>query len=402
MISPDDQFEEIAIIGLACRFPGASNVDQFWHNLRNGVESVTFFTDQELLSAGVNRHILSQPNCVKARAIIDDIDMFDAPLFGFTSKEAEITDPQHRLFLQCSREALEAAGYDPTVYPHKMGLYAGAGFSGYLAVVLSNPEVLKTIGSYRVLIANDKDFLSTMVSYKLGLRGPSVVVQTACSTSLVAVHLACQSLLNGECNMALAGGVSIRLPQRSPYLYQEGGILSPDGHCRAFDADSQGTVGGEGVGVVVLKRLSEALRDRDNIQAVIKASSINNDGSSKVGFTAPSITGQAEVIAETLDLANINPETITYIEAHGTGTALGDPIEIAALTRAFRVRTTKKTFCAIGSVKTNIGHLDSAAGVAGLIKTVLMLRHKLIPPTLHFRRPNHRIGFEDSPFYVQS
>ncbi|HEY7492967.1 MAG TPA: type I polyketide synthase, partial [Candidatus Tectomicrobia bacterium] len=282
-------------------------------------------------------------------------------------------------------------------------VYAGVGVDAYALVnLLPNRDLMQSVGTLQTSIRNRTDHLTTQVSYKLNLRGPGVTVQTACSTSLVAVHLACQSLLNGECDIALAGGVSIAVPQKAGYRYQEGGILSPDGHCRAFDAKAQGCVGGSGVGIVVLKRWEDALAEGDCIQAVIKGSAINNDGSVKVGYTAPSVDGQAEVIAEALTLAGVDPETVTYVEAHGTGTALGDPIEIEALTRAFRTHTRKQGFCALGAVKTNIGHLDTAAGVAGLIKTVLALKHKLLPPSLHFERPNPRIDFENSPFYVNT
>ena len=357
--------DDIAVVGIAARLPGAKDLHEFWRNLCDGVESVRFFTDAELLHFGADPDFLKQPNCVKAKAIIENVDMFDAAFFGFTPREAQITDPQHRIFLECSWEALENAGYDADAYTGKIGVYAGSGFSNYWSVILSNPEIARGLGSYRTIIANDKDYLATLVSYKLNLRGPSVVVQTACSTSLVAVHVACQALLNGECDMALAGGISIRLPERGAYSYQEGGILSPDGHCRAFDADAAGTVSGNGAALVVLKRFADALDDGDNIRAVIKGSAINNDGAAKVGFTAPSIGGQVQVINEALAVSGIDPETISYIEAHGTGTALGDPVEVAALTKALSAKTAKRGFCAIGSVKTNIGHLDAAAGATG-------------------------------------
>ncbi|HET6976585.1 MAG TPA: MupA/Atu3671 family FMN-dependent luciferase-like monooxygenase [Pyrinomonadaceae bacterium] len=402
----DDRFElredDIAVVGLAGRLPGAKDLREFWRNLCDGVEAIRFFSDEELLQFGANAETLKHPNCVKAKAIIENVDMFDAAFFGFTPREAQITDPQQRIFLECSWEALEDAGYDAETYAGKIGVYAGSGFSNYWSVVLANPEIARGLGSYRTLIGNDKDYLATLVSYKLNLRGPSVVIQTACSTSLVAVHVACQALLNGECDMALAGGISIRLPEKSAYLFQEGGILSPDGHCRAFDADAQGTVSGNGAALVVLKRFGEALNDGDNIRAIIKGSAVNNDGAAKVGFTAPSIGGQVQVINEALQVSGVDPETISYIEAHGTGTTLGDPVEVAALTKAIGSKTSKRGFCAIGSVKTNVGHLDAAAGATGLLKTVLMLQHKKLPPSLHFKRPNPKIDFENSPFYVQS
>ena len=343
------------------------------------------------------------PRYVKAAAVLADIECFDAAFFGFTPREADLLDPQHRLFLECAWEAMETAGYDTATYQGPVGVYAGASGSGYfLTNLYPQRQLLAAVGSYNLSLANRLDFLSTRVSYKLNLTGPSLTLQTACSTSLVAVHFACQSLLNGECDMALAGGVSISVPQKTGYLYQEGGILSPDGHCRAFDARAQGTVGGSGAGIVVLKRLAEACRDGDSILAVIKGSAINNDGAVKAGFTAPSIDGQAAVIAEALAVAGVAPETVTYIEAHGTGTALGDPIEIKALTQAFRAQTQQEGFCAIGSVKTNIGHLDTAAGIAGLIKTVLALQQRLLPPSLHFEQPNPQIDFGHSPFYVNT
>jgi amino acid adenylation domain-containing protein len=393
---------DIAIIAMVGRFPGARDTQEYWRNLRDGVESIVRLSDEELLSSGIGPEVLGDPNYVKASGILDDIESFDHSFFGFTLREAQITDPQHRLFLECAWEALEQAGYDAETFAGRIGVYAGARMSTYLMKLYEDRELIRAIGSYRILMGNDKDYLPTWTSYKLNLKGPSMAVQTACSTSLVAVHQACQSLLNGECDAALAGGASVFVPQKAGYFYQEGGINSPDGHCRAFDARAQGTVRGSGVGVVVLKRAAAALADGDFIHAVIKGSAINNDGSLKVGFTAPSVDGQAAVIAEAQALARTPSETITYLEAHGTGTALGDPIEIEALTKVFRASTAKSGFCAVGSVKTNIGHLDAAAGVAGLIKTVLALRHRQIPPSLQFERPNPRIDFESSPFYVNS
>jgi acyl transferase domain-containing protein len=394
--------EGIAIIGLSGRFPGAANVEEFWRNLRDGVESISFFTDEELLAAGVDASALTDPEYVRADGALADVDLFDAAFFGFNPREAETLDPQQRFFLECAWEALEKAGYDPEAYPGLIGVYAGAGESTYRSILYSNPEFVNLVGGFQIALGNNKDHLTTQVSYKLNLKGPSVAVQTACSTSLVAVALACQSLLNYECDMALAGGVTIGVPQKSGYYFEEGGIGSPDGHCRAFDAAAQGTVGGSGVGIVVLKRLAEALSDGDHIHAVIKGAAINNDGSLKVGYTAPSVDGQAKVIEMAQALAGIEPETISYVEAHGTGTPLGDPIEIAALSQAFNAGTTKKNFCAIGSVKTNIGHLDAAAGVAGLIKTVLALENRMVPPSLHFTEPNPNIDFSNSPFYVST
>jgi len=396
-----DNINEIAIIGMAGRFPQAKNLDEYWQNLQNGVESVSFFSEAELQN--VDKNLLNNPKYVKATAVLEDIESFDASFFGYSPREAEIMDPQSRIFLESAWEALENAGYNSDTYQGQIGIYAGASINTYLLFnLLANPDLLATVGLEQIKFGNHQDLLTTRAAYKLNLQGSGITIQTACSTSLVAVHLACQSLLFGECDMVLAGGVSVSVPQKAGYLYQEGGILSPDGHCRAFDARARGTVGGSGVGIVVLKRLKDALEDGDRIQATILGSAINNDGSLKIGYTAPSVEGQAKAITEAQAIAGIDPETISYIEAHGTGTALGDPVEIAALTQAFSLRTNKKGFCAIGSVKTNIGHLGAAAGVAGLIKTVLALKHKLIPPSLHFEQPNPEIDFANSPFYVNS
>ena len=393
----------VAVIGMSGRFPKAASVEQFWENLRDGVEGISFFSDEELEASGVEASALADPAYVRAHGSLEDVELLDAAFFGLTPREAEITDPQHRLFLECAWEALERAGYDAEKYAGRVGVYGGTGISTYLLTnLLSNRELLRSVGGFQAMLGNDKDHLPTRVSYKLNLRGPSVLVQTACSTSLVAVHLACQSLLSGECDMALAGGVSVRSPQKAGYLYSEGGIASPDGHCRAFDAAAQGTVSGSGVGLVVLKRLADALADGDLVHAVVLGSAVNNDGAAKVGYTAPGEGGQAEVIAEAMALAGVAPDTVTYVEAHGSGTALGDPIEFAALARAFRAATDRKNFCAVGSVKTNVGHLDAAAGVAGFIKAVLALKHKALPPSLHFQTPNPKMDIENSPFFVNA
>ncbi len=399
----DNAVEPIAVIGMTGRFPGARNLDEFWQNLREGVESIVSFTDEELTASGIAPELLKNPKYVRRGAIVSDIEMFDAAFFGFSPREAALTDPQHRLFLECAWETFESAGCNPDNYKGRIAVFAGIGINTYLLRnLMSDPEFINSPDSYQISIGNDKDFVATRVSYKLNLKGPSVTVNTACSTSLVAVQLACQSLLSYQSDMALAGGATIQVPQKKGYLYQEGGIPSPDGYCRAFDAKAKGTVTSSGVGVVLLKRLEDAIADGDCIHAVIRGSAINNDGSMKVGYTAPGVEGQASVIAEAQSLAGINPETITYIEAHGTGTPLGDPIEIEALTQAFRAGTRKKGFCAIGSVKSNIGHTDTAAGIAGLIKTVLALKHKVIPPSLHFESPNPQIDFDNSPFYVNA
>jgi amino acid adenylation domain-containing protein len=391
---------DIAVIGMNCRVPGAKSPEEFWENLKAGKESIVFFDDKELRAAGVPQETLDDPHYVKARATLDNIDLFDAAFFGFSPREAESLDPQHRLFLECAWELLERAGHGAPSTEELVGVYAGIGTNNYVAGVLSHDGMAESLGRFSISMANDKDFLATNVSYKLNLKGPSVTVQTACSTSLVAVHAACQSVFSGECDMALAGGVSLDVPQKSGYAHKEGDILSPDGHCRTFDAKAQGTVPGSGVGVVLLKRLEDALADGDYVHAVIRGSAINNDGSAKVGYTAPSIEGQARVIRAAQALAEVEAESISYVEAHGTGTSIGDPIEIAALTEAFRSSTGKKRFCAIGSVKTNLGHLNTAAGVVGLIKTILSLEHRQIPPSLHFDAPNPKIDFDGSPVYV--
>ncbi|MDX8036721.1 beta-ketoacyl synthase N-terminal-like domain-containing protein [Lentzea sp. BCCO 10_0856] len=393
---------DIAIVGMACRFPGAADVDAFWRNLCAGHESVRHFTDDELLAAGTPPHVLANPAYVRAGQTLADADMFDAEHFGITADDAEILDPQHRQFLECAHEALEHSGYDPNSFDGSIGVFAGAGMNTHLLhglyeryLTASGPE------RYRLMIANDKDFLATRLSYKLGLRGPSMSVNTACSTSLVAVHQAVMSLVGGECEIALAGGVHVRTPQVEGYLHQEGMILSPDGHCRPFDAAAQGTVLGSGVGIVVLKRLADAVRDGDHIHAVIKGSAVNNDGAAKSGYTAPSVEGQAAVITEAQAVAGISPDTISYVEAHGTGTPLGDPIELAALTEAFGPGLPAGG-CAIGSVKSNIGHLDAASGVAGLIKTALMLDHAKLVPSLHFTSLNPEIDATTLPFRVST
>jgi acyl transferase domain-containing protein len=403
-MSEAERFEyEVAVVGLAGRFPGALSVEEFWQRLREGAELITFFSEEELLRAGVERATLDDPRYVRAEGVLEGVEMFDASFFGFTPREAETLDPQHRIFLEESWAALERAGYDPETYEGRIGVFAGESLNSYfLHNLYPNRALLASLGDSQAVIGSDRDYLATQVSYRLNLKGPSLTVQTACSTSLVAVHLACQSLLGRECDMALAGGVSVSVPQGLGAHYQEGGIISPDGHCRAFDARARGTVKGSGVGVVVLKRLSDALEEGDTIHAVIKGSAVNNDGAAKVGYTAPGVEGQAGVIEEALAVASVGPETVGYVEAHGTATALGDPVEIAALTQAFRTGTDAEGFCAVGSVKTNIGHLDAAAGVAGLIKAVLALEHGEIPPSLHFERPNPNINFAGSPFFVNT
>ncbi|HEX8393728.1 MAG TPA: beta-ketoacyl synthase N-terminal-like domain-containing protein [Longimicrobium sp.] len=392
---------DVAVIGMSGRFPGADSVDEFWANLRDGVEGITHFTDDELRAAGVPEAHLAHPDYVRSIGRLRDVQHFDAGFFGYSPREAEILEPSHRLFLECAWEAMENAGYAPEHVRGRVGVYAGSGAPMYVEQhVRNNPALMGSVGHFQANLASGKDFIATRTAYKLNLRGPALTVQTACSTSLVAVHLAAQSLLSGESDMALAGGATVLIPQDGGYLYSHGGISSPDGHCRAFDEQSAGTLSGSGVGVVVLKRLADALRDGDPVRAVIRGSAINNDGSAKVAFTAPGVEGQSSAIREALSAADVDPSSITYVETHGTGTELGDTIEIAALTRAYRTATEDCGFCALGAAKTSVGHLDTAAGVTGLIKTVLSLEHAQIPPTLHFTRPNPKIDFAASPFFV--
>ncbi|MCK5524147.1 MAG: acyltransferase domain-containing protein [Thiomargarita sp.] len=399
----DNTVEGIAIVGMAGRFPRANNIDTFWDNLRNGIESISFFTDEELLASGISPEILQQSDYVKAKGVLDDIDCFDAEFFGYTPREAEFMDPQQRLFMECTWHALEHAGYDPKRYKGWIGVFGGAGDNNYLHYILSHSDdPVRAAKETHVFFGNYRDFMISRVSYKLNLKGPGITVQTACSTSLVAINLACQSLLSYECDMALAGGCSVSVPQKSGYIYEKGGIPSPDGHCRAFDEQAQGTLRGDGVGIVVLKRLEDAIADNDSIYAIIKGFATNNDGSDKIGYTAPGIEGQTEVISLAQEMAGGDIEAISYIETHGTGTSLGDPVEMTALTNVFRNKTDKKGFCRIGSVKTNLGHLDAAAGVASVIKTTLALNNEEIPPSLHFKKPNPKIDFENSPFYVNT
>jgi acyl transferase domain-containing protein len=401
----DDPADEtfVAIIGMAGRFPGAPDLEHFWRNLAGGVESLRHFTDEELLEAGESAAALRDPSYVRACPFLDDIDQWDAGFFGFSPKDAAIADPQHRLFLEVAWEAFENAGYDPD--PKKaagvVGVWASSGLNSYLMHhLVTNPELMESVGEWLLRhTANDMNFLATRVSYELDLRGPSMNVQTACSSTLVTIHLAVQSLLARECDVALAGGSTIALPQRG-YLYREGEIVSADGHCRPFDARSTGTLFGSGAGAVVLKRLADARRDGDNVLAVVRGTAINNDGAQKVGYLAPSVDGQARVIAEALAVAGVDPTTIGYVEAHGTGTRIGDPIEVAALTQTFRAHTDRRGFCGLGSLKSNIGHLGEAAGVSSVIKTVLAMMHGQIPPSVGFARPNPEIDFASSPFYV--
>ncbi|GCE50443.1 acyl transferase domain-containing protein [Thermosporothrix hazakensis] len=393
----------LAIIGMSGKFPGAATLETFWQNIAGGIKSIRFFTDEEMLAAGIDPAELRKPDLVKAGGFLEDVEYFDAAFFGYTPREADIMDPQHRLMLECAWSALEDAAYVPDTYQGLIGIFAGSATSTYMRHnIYADPALFENIGQAQVNVGNDQDSLTTTISYKLNLRGPSIAVQTFCSTSLVAVHLACQSLLNGECDIALAGGVAINLPQESGYIYEEGGILSPDGECRTFDAQGQGSVMGNGAGCVVLKRFHDALNDGDHIYACIRGTAINNDGAARVSYTAPGLDGQANVVAEALDNADIDVESIGYIEAHGTATALGDMIELGALLKAFRGRTDKQRFCALGSVKPNVGHLDRAAGVTGLIKTALALQHQQIPPSLNFEQTSPDIQLEQSPFFINT
>jgi len=404
----DPNIEGIAIVGMSGRWPGAKDTAEFWRNLANGVETISRFTPEELEYSVATEATRAQgQKFVRARGVLENADLFDAAFFGIYPREAEIIDPQHRLFLECAWEALESAGYDPEAYPGMVGVYAGLSLNTYLLYNLVHHRSFAAnlagnyqVGEYQTMLGNDKDFLPTRVSYKLNLRGPSMAIQTACSTSLVTVCQACTALLNYQCDMALAGGVSISFPQKRDYISQDETLASADGTCRTFDADACGTVFGHGVAVVLLKRAADALADGDNILAVIKGTALNNDGSVKIGYAAPSVKAQAEVIAMAQAAAGVDPETISYIEAHGTATPLGDPIEVAALTKAFReAGAVRNGYCALGTGKTNIGHLDVAAGATGLIKTVLQLQHEKIPPLLYFKKPNPKIDFANSPFF---
>jgi phthiocerol/phenolphthiocerol synthesis type-I polyketide synthase E len=408
MVKPDSscQFPShaIAIVGMAGRFPGQRGLDGFWQNIREGVETLEAFSDSDLDAARVPEAQRLNPAYVRKGAVLTACDEFDAAFFGYSPREAQIIDPQHRIFLECAWEALEHAGYaGETIAQKTIGVYGGSSSNTYLTEqILLNPAISELMGRYQLMISNERDYLCSRVSYKLGLRGPSMSIQTACSSSLVAVVLACRALVQGECDMALAGGVSLFFPRRGGYLYQEGMIFSPDGHCRPFDENAKGTRMCEGAGIVVLKRLSEALADRDTIHSIILGSAVNNDGAGKVGFTAPGIDGQAEVVVSAQTQAGIDPRTIGYLEAHGIGMQLGDPIEIAALTKAFRASTSDTGFCRLGSLKGNFGHLDVAAGIGSLLKTTLALQNREIPPLVNFRTPNPQLALEQSPFVASA
>jgi phthiocerol/phenolphthiocerol synthesis type-I polyketide synthase E len=398
--APAARGEPIAIVGMRGRFPGANELDTYWKNLAEGVESISILSQEEMRASGIPDSISRLPGYVNASPMLDGIDQFDAQFFGFSARDASLTDPQHRLFLETAWEVLEDSGYDPETFPGPIGVFGGSEMSTYLYHLYQNQNALNYIDGMQLMVTNDKDHLCTQVSYRLNLKGPSVAVQTTCSTSLVAISLACESLHHLRCDMALAGGVTVRVPQRGGYYYAPGSILSPDGHCRPFDVNAQGTIVGSGVGIVALRRLADALAEHDNIRAVILGTGINNDGNDKVGYTAPSSRGQSGAIRAALRMSGVAPDSIGYVEAHGTGTILGDPIEISALTEVFRESTKRRGFCGIGSVKSNFGHLSCAAGVAGLIKTILSLEHGAIPPTVHFMAPNPAIDLAAGPFYV--
>ena len=396
-----DALDGIAIIGMAGRFPRARNLQQFWENLRQGIEGISFFSDQELEQAGIPPELLRHSYYVKARGVLEDAGLFDAGFWGYSPREAELTDPQIRLFLESAWEALESAGYDPEKFSGMIGVYAGMSFTSYMWQLAAAETEGDSVSAFRVLMGGaEKDHLATTISYRLNLRGPSMNIQTACSTSLTAVHSAARALMTYECDMALAGGATVSVPERNGYMYEPGGIASADGHCRSFDADASGSVSGDGVGVVLLKRLEDAVAAGDTIYAVIKGSAVNNDGRRKVGFTAPAVEGQAEVISMALAAAEAECESIGYVEAHGSATTMGDPIEIAALNQVYGQDGLKPGSITVGSVKSSIGHLNAAAGVAGLIKTILALQHGYIPPSLNFRQANPKIPFERGPFRV--
>ncbi|WP_405669603.1 type I polyketide synthase [Streptomyces sp. NBC_01530] len=390
----------MAIVGMALRVPGASDVAGYWRNISGGVESISRFNREELAYSGIPAVLLDDPDYVPAKGVLDEADVFDAEFFSISPREGEMMDPQHRVFLETAWHALEDAGYDPDRLDVPVGVYAGSRMSQYAFNLYDQAKLHTDLDELPLLLGNDKDYLASRVSYQLGLRGPSVAVHTACSTSLVSVAMACDSLLTHQCDMVIAGGARVSLPLRAGYLYSEDSITSPDGHCRAFDAEAAGTVFGDGVGAVVLKRLEDALSDGDHIEAVIRGWAVNNDGRAKAGWTAPSLDAQAEVMSQALATAAVSPRSIGYVETHGTGTALGDPLEIAAMNQAYGAR--ERNDCPIGSVKPNIGHLSAAAGIAGLIKAVLVIGHREIPPTINYRTPNPQIPFGMGPFFVNT
>lgn len=394
------QIEGIAVIGMAGRFPQAANVEQFWQNLIKGKDCFTEFSIEHIVNEGISRETAESPTYVKRSPVLSDPGAFDNRLFKYSPREAELIDPQHRIMMECAWEALENSGHDPHRFPGLIGIWTGVGVNNYFIKNILSQGEFEEVADSQTIIANDKDYMASRIAYKLNLKGPAVVVQTACSTSLVAVNMACLSLLTYQCDMALAGAVFLQAPRARGYIYHEGEIFSPDGFVRAFDKGANGTVLGEGCGLVVLRRLEDAIQDHDNILAVIRGSAVNNDGSDRAGYTAPGVNGQVELITMAQTMAGVSPDEISYIEAHGTGTTLGDPIEVSALTQVFCKITDKKGFCGLGSVKNNIGHLDVAAGIAGLIKTICALKNKQIPPTINYTEPNPDIRIPESPFYV--
>ena len=403
----DELGDGVAIIGVAGRFPKARNVLEFWANLKAGREAISFFEPDELELKPDSSQQPEDARFIAAKGVLEDVDLFDAKFWGYTPREAELMDPQQRFFLECAWEAMEDAGYDTARYPGAVGVYAGCYIDTYLlANLCRNRDFLDNlvasiqVGSLQTELGNDKDYIATRVAYKLDLRGPALNVQSACSTSLVAITLAYQSLMSFQCDMALAGGATITLPQKKGYFYTEGGMLSKDGHCRTFDAEAAGTVFSNACGAIALKRLADAVADGDHIYAVLKGAALNNDGAKKLSYTAPSVQGQAEVIAMAQAIAGVDARTIGYVEAHGTATPLGDPIEVAGLTQAFRETTQDNAFCALGSVKSNLGHLDAASGVTGVIKTAMMLHDKMLVPSLNYSAPNPNIDFGNTPFFV--
>ncbi|HEY9405349.1 MAG TPA: beta-ketoacyl synthase N-terminal-like domain-containing protein [Pyrinomonadaceae bacterium] len=405
-MSTENSHEEsydIAIIGMAGRFPGASDLDKFWRNLRSGVDSIGHFTEEELLDSGFPLEVIRHPDFVGAKGVLDDADMFDAAFFGISPREAELMDPQHRLLMECAWEALEDAGYDSEKYDGRISVFTSTGLNTYLPFnICSHPGLALKVGGFHLSICNDKDFVATRIAYAMNLKGVGVNISTACSSSLVSLHFACQNLLTHQSDMALVGAVTVHFPQKVGHIYEAGAAYSPDGRCRPFDATPSGLIDGNGVATVVLKRLDDARAAGDTIYAVVKGTAVNNDGREKVGYTAPSIEGQTAVICEALEIAGVDPDTISYVEAHGTATPLGDPIEVEGLTHAFRKSTQRMGYCGLGSVKSNIGHADTAAGLAGLMKIVLGMRHGQLAPSLHFQLPNPKLRLEESPFYVVS
>ena len=392
----------IAVVGMACHLPGAQNIDEYWANLRDGVESVHFFSDEELLAAGESAANLANPDYVRAQPLLKNFDKFDAKFWGFSPQDAAVTDPAHRMFLEVAYQAIEHAGHTAYDAEGKVGVFASSGASQYwMDNLKSNPQLIEEMGEFLVRhTGNDMNFLATRLSYELDLRGPSLNIQTACSSTIVGIHMAIQSLLGSECDTAIVGGATVLLPQQRGYVYKEGEILSPDGHCRPFDSQSAGTVFGSGAGAVVLRRLEDALEDGDTIYAVVAGSAINNDGAQKIGYLAPGVDGQASAISEALEISGVEAEDISYIEAHGTGTQVGDPIEFEALNQVYREATKQRHYCRVGSVKSNIGHLGEAAGVASLIKVVLSLQNKQLPPSINYQAPNVDIELDDSPFVI--